>query len=231
MLNTYFISHACDVLTDEDGLTEDEMSKHFRKFVVRNDIHIEPIEPTFKFDRWGNNNKKLHRLVSNFEKKEQLAFIKFLCDLPQFEDNEDVCFLRNKLEMEDSEIIKETNHLLKKYPKAKEQYDSALEKYGNGVYERNTLDDMRLSFELFLKDLLNNNKSIENNKNELCGKLKEFGISSEFRNIFENIMRHYIVFNNDNVKHDDKIKANEIEFVIEFTSIMIKFVIKVLGSI
>ncbi|MCD8198316.1 MAG: ATP-binding protein [Lachnospiraceae bacterium] len=51
-------------------------------------------------------------------------------------------------------ILHKTGDGLSDYQNALVQYQSALLKYRVGVYERNVLDDMRLSFELLVKDLL-----------------------------------------------------------------------------
>ena len=62
----------------------------------------------------------------------------------------------------ETELIQKTIHWLGNHPTSLKQYESALAKYEGGIFERNTLDDMRLSFELLVKDLLSNNRSLEN---------------------------------------------------------------------
>ncbi len=41
-------------------------------------------------------------------------------------------------------------------------YNHALEKYRGGVFERNVLDDLRLALELLLREVLGNDRSLEN---------------------------------------------------------------------
>lgn len=111
------------------------------------------------------------------------------------------------------------------YPKALTLYESSIFKYKEGIYNRNVLDDMRLSLELLTKELLNNNKSFENNISELSIKLQEKGIAGELRNIL-NIYKNY---QNNCVKHNENINIYEIEYVMELTSIIIKLLVTTLG--
>lgn len=42
---------------------------------------------------------------------------------------------------------------MSQYPRSLKIYNEALVKYDNRIYERNILDDMRLAFELLLKEM------------------------------------------------------------------------------
>lgn len=129
-----------------------------------------------------------------------------------------------------NELIQKTKHWLSTYPVSLKQYDSALSKYDSGIFERNTLDDMRLSFELLVKSLLKNNKSLENQKNEIGSMLKSAGISNELRNMVQQVIKYYTDFQNNHVKHNDMVNENEIEYIIELTSVVMKFLIKIGGG-
>ena len=129
-----------------------------------------------------------------------------------------------------SELIVKTKHWLAGCPEALKQYNSALKKYESGIFERNTLDDMGLSFELLTKDLLNNGKSLESQLSELGTLLKNKGASEELRNMIIKIIDYYTKFQNNHVKHNDAVNEKEIEFVIELTSVVMKYLIKVNGG-
>ena len=103
-------------------------------------------------------------------------------------------------------------------------------KYEGGIFERNTLDDIRLSFELLVKDLLGNEKSLENQIGGICGILDKCGTSVELKNMVQKIIDYYTKFQNNHVKHDDAVNENEIEYVIELTSVIMKFLIKANGG-
>lgn len=128
----------------------------------------------------------------------------------------------------ENELVNNTRNSLLCCPSALEQYNSALTKYEKGIFERNTLDDMRLSFELLLKYLLSNDKSLEKQISVLGEKLKELNASVELRNMLNTVVDYYSKYQNDHVKHKDAVNSNEIEFIIELTSILIKFLIKAL---
>ncbi len=89
---------------------------------------------------------------------------------------------------------------------------------------------MRLSFELLVKDLLDNDKSLENQIAGLGGMLKDTDASVELRNMVIQIIKYYTDFQNHHVKHNDKVNSNEIEYVIELTSVVMKFLIKIDGG-
>ncbi len=185
-----------------------------------------------------NKRTMLRENLCSFEAKEQFKIIKELCELQDFEDNEKVKKLKIKLyqdysqlsdfKLSESELVLKTKHWLEKHPEALKQYQSSLSKFEGGIYERNTLDDMRLSLELLLKDILNNNRSLENQFSELGVFLKSKNISPEIRNLLTSVLKYYEDFQNHNVKHNEKINKNEIEYIIEQTSVIMKFLITVL---
>jgi len=87
---------------------------------------------------------------------------------------------------------------------------------------------MRLSFELLVKELLSNNKSLDNQKVELLKQLKATAVSPELRNMIEKIFDYYMKYQNTYVKHDDNVNSNEIEYIIELSCVMMKFLIQML---
>lgn len=88
---------------------------------------------------------------------------------------------------------------------------------------------MRLSLELLLKDLLNNDSSLENQWKNLGKKLKDLNVSKEISNLFEKILSYYSDYQNTYIKHNDNIKENEIGLIINETNIIMQFLIKTLG--
>ena len=163
-----------------------------------------------------------------------------MLELPQFQDNPNAEKLKRLLfknygylateKISDTELIQNTKHWLSNHEQSLKQYNSALAKYEGNIFERNTLDDMRLAFELLVKDLLGNNKSLENQINDLGSQLKEKGASEELRNMVVKIIDYYTKFQNNHVKHNDAINNDEIEYVIELTSVVMKYLVRVLGG-
>lgn len=103
-------------------------------------------------------------------------------------------------------------------PEAKRLFNQALEKYNKGSYERNLLDDMRLSLELFLKQKLRNNQSLENQIKYIGKYQKEKGRSAEFTNMFKSLLDYYSKYQNEHVKYNDSVNQGEVDFVIKLTS-------------
>ena len=89
---------------------------------------------------------------------------------------------------------------------------------------------MRLSFELLVKDLLHNEKSLENQISAIGSALKNSGASAELRNMVPQVIKYYTDFQNNHVKHNDAVNSDEIEYVIELTSVVMKYLVKVLGG-
>jgi hypothetical protein len=126
----------------------------------------------------------------------------------------------------DAALISQIFDLLKEYPSSLKSFKQALHKYERRVYERNILDDLRLSLEDLLKQILKNNKSLENQLPEIGKFQKEKGTSSEIINMLQKLINYYSQYQNNYVKHSDKVKADEIEFVINLTSTFMKFIAK-----
>ena len=94
------------------------------------------------------------------------------------------------------------------------------------TYERNVLDDMRLSLELLWKKILGKNCSLENQKDEIGRWLKTKDTTLHFRNMFSTLTKYFTDYQNDNIKHNDNVNIEEIEFIIELTSLFMRSIIK-----
>jgi len=124
-----------------------------------------------------------------------------------------------------SDLIKKNLVGLNKYPKAGKLFLQALDKLNEGKNERNMLDDLRLTLETLLREILSNSKSLEN-QYELLGKhLKEKGTSKEIVNMFRVIITNFSTYQNNNVKHGDNVKEEEIDFIVNISLAMINFLI------
>ena len=85
---------------------------------------------------------------------------------------------------------------------------------------------MRLSLELLIRELVHNEKPIEKQIQPLCELLKNKDVSDEIRNSFSKVIEYYTKYQNRYVKHNDFVKLNEMEWIINQTSIMIQFLVK-----
>lgn len=118
--------------------------------------------------------------------------------------------------------IKETQEWLTTYPKTQKLFNEAIEKYKRGIYQRNVLDDMRLALETFLKEILKNQKSLEKQLSDISKFQNTRGNSQEFITMFKRLLDYYSKYQNNHVKHNDAVKQNEIDFVINLTILFMK---------
>ncbi|WP_028515203.1 hypothetical protein [Ruminococcus flavefaciens] len=233
-LDNSFLTYACSILADtNNGLSGHKIVELCNSYAV--DFNKIIPHASYPFEA-ANKRTALKENLQVFSAPEQFRIIKELCEIfPS--DYKEISELKNKLylrygilateKISETELIQKTKHWLSGHPLALKQYDSALSKYEGGIFERNTLDDLRLSFELLVKELLCNDKSLENQINGICSILDKSGTSTELKNMVPKIIDYYTKFQNNHVKHNDKVNKNEIEYVIELTSIIMKFLIKV----
>lgn len=238
-LDDAFLSYASDILADTNaGLSGMKIVEYCNSYAI--DFNRVTPYGSYPFDA-PNKRTALKENLKVFAAPEQFRIIKELCELPALCDQEKIKDLKLKLfsrygslateKISETELVQKTKHWLSNHPDALKQYESALAKYEGGIFERNTLDDMRLAFELLVKDLLGNGKSLENQIAEIGAKLKSTGASVELRNMVQQVIKYYTDFQNNHVKHNDTVNDKEIEYIIELTSVVMKFLIKILGGV
>ena len=234
-MDDLFITRASDILAaTNSGLSGSKMANYFDSYA--RDFNKKIPHRSYPFINVPNKRTAFKENLRAFDAPEQFKIIKELCDSPECKDDEQVKKLKVELyerygdlaeeKISQTELIQTTKHWLVEHPNALKQYESALAKFERGIFERNTLDDMRLSFELLVKDLMHNEKSLENQLAKICSMLERAGASVELRNMVQPVIKYYTDFQNHHVKHGDKINHNELEYVIELTSVIMKFLIK-----
>lgn len=147
---------------------------------------------------------------------------KMKAKFPEYNNNEQVLNL---------DLVEDTKHWLSEFPAALTVYTTAENQYLEGKYQREVLDNIRLSLELLLKDILGNSKSLENQKMQTVLKeLKNEEVSTPLRNMITAFLGYFYTFQNDLVKHNDDVTETEIEVVFEMTSSLMKFLIRELNK-
>lgn len=114
----------------------------------------------------------------------------------------------------DKRVINDVLNFLEKYPKAHKEFSEALEYFIKNNNYRDCVDKTRLGLEIFLKELLNNDKSLENQLECIGNFLKNHNIHKEICNLFKNLLDTYKCLQNDNAKHDSgDFQKEEVEFL------------------
>jgi hypothetical protein len=242
-IDPMFINHAADVLGDTSiGLSGSEIVAATTAYAVEHGVSIPHQE--YPFDA-GNKRTALRENLRAFPPALQFKIIRALCEHRHVAERNPDGARKLKLQLltryghlasepvlseVSQEVVDDTRHWLESFPDVQELYNHALEKYRGGVFERNVLDDLRLALELLLREVLGNDKSLENQIQSLGGYLKDRGGSTEFRNMFMTLVRYYSNYQNEHVKHNDAVIEDEVEFVIEITSSFMKHLVRMAGA-
>jgi len=138
---------------------------------------------------------------------------------------DNIVFYPKGAKLLDKKVVNDVLDWLTSYPKVQKSFKSALEKYQGKIYQRNLIDDLRLSLELLFKEILNNNKSLENQEKLLSEYLEQKNVPKELRNMYWKLIDYYAKYQNNYAKHGnkDKVDSSEIEFIIYLTGTFIRF--------
>jgi hypothetical protein len=128
----------------------------------------------------------------------------------------------------DEAVIEDNLAWLYQYPEAAKPFDDALKIYSrkDPSQYRNLLDNLRLSVEQMLRAVLNNGKSLENQKQEFLVWLKANDAHSQIANIYHDLLfGKFAQYQNDAVKHhEDQYTLAEVEFVLYLTGTLLRFI-------
>jgi hypothetical protein len=128
----------------------------------------------------------------------------------------------------DEAVIEDTLAWLDQYPEAAKGFGVALKLYSrkDPAQYRNLLDNLRISMEQMLRAVLNNTRSIENQKDEFLKWLKAHDAHSQIANIYHDLLfGKFTQYQNDAVKHnEDKYTLAEVEFVLYLTGTLLRFI-------
>jgi len=234
-----FLRHAADILGDtQSGLSGTKIIEATIDYAADFEVSI---PHTHMGTHIANKRTVLYENLLAFSSPQQYKIIKELCSHPSFDLKVSPKRKALKLKLisryqrldpepESSKVnqalIEETRHWLGEYPEALSLYSEALQKYDHGAFSRNVLDDLRLALEKLLHSLFSNHKSLENQKALVGAHIKESGGSAQLANMFVTLVSYYCQYQNDYVKHDDAVKEEEIEFILEITSSFMKHLVR-----
>jgi hypothetical protein len=237
-----FLSRACDLLADTDsGMSGANIVRAMNGYADQWDVRVP--HPTYPFDA-PNKRTALLDSIQAFPAPQQFLIIEELCEHHSFPVGSPSREERMKLKAVlysrfgdmrpdkevrelDVPLIDDTRHWLHAHPLALAKLEEAKLKYDAGIFQRNLVDDLRLGLEFLLRSVLGNTKSLENQVQPIGVRLKESGSSPQFTNMFTRLLDYYCKYQNDHVKHDDKLPEEEIEFIFEMTTSFMKHIVRV----
>lgn len=171
----------------------------------------------------------------NSKKRERRMLIAvlegFLSDLnilyEVFEDKDGWFVFPKGAEELDYALVSEPLEWLKDYPGAHKTFVIALKQYSEGIYIRDTADNLRKALEAFLQEFLGNSKNLETNKAEICKYLGSQNVDAGIAGLFQPLINAYKNINDSLVKHNDAIDAKLLEFLLYQTGLLIRMVLTV----
>ena len=234
-----FIDYASDILGDTDnGISTAQIISICNKFASEYNVNIPHTRIYTGYSQTFNNKRTaLKENLQRFNEQQAFDIIKYICELNNYNELKEFKDVKVRLYLNfpqyvnkkenidiDNEIIKSTE-LLSSYPKAKKTYEDACSLYEFGMYQRNLIDNLRLTLEYNNNNIKHNEKSLEHNIDEICTFFKNKNCSQQFINMFRKLIDYYLKYNNDNIKHDENININEISFIFGLTNLFIKLLI------
>lgn len=118
------------------------------------------------------------------------------------------------LEIETKSLTDSMKREISPYQDALNLYITAINDLQARQNYRHAMDDLRLSVELLLRNVLSNKKSLENQQSDLKEYLGRKGKSTETIALVTNDMQAIIRYFNVHVKHNDDIVTNEIDSIV-----------------
>lgn len=127
----------------------------------------------------------------------------------------------------DEAVVEGNLAWLGKYPEVLKPFEEALKFYmaKDPNQYRNMLDNLRFAVEQMLRAVLNNQKSLENQKTEFLSWLKKHDAHVHIGNMYHELLfDHFAKYQNDAVKHqEDKYTSAEVEFMLYATGTFLRF--------
>lgn len=129
----------------------------------------------------------------------------------------------------DTEVITADLHWLIKFPKVASLFNRALNLFqtfdGSDEQARNIYDQLRVSLEALLQAILDNKKTLDNNKSSICDWLKTKGAHPNVVKIFGQLISQFDDFMND-PKHGRVYQPNDLEFMLYLTGILMRAILE-----
>lgn len=130
----------------------------------------------------------------------------------------------------DSQTIKDAMEIrdaLSSDSKVRKSYNDAIEKIAEGRYSRNSVDDIRVALEIYLKEVLGNNQPLEKQTTDLKQFYRQKKMSGELISMHTQSLNNLCNFFNNHAKHDYNVKSEEVDSAIGYANQIMKSLLNI----
>lgn len=236
-VNLGFMSYAAAVFADDDiGLPWAEIGSFFDQQALVYGIKL-PFPGTL-FPEDGSLLSKKEGFIGNLEAFPKSAYYKILHGISSmYTQIPGAVEFRKRLESRfgplsdfyagiSRNLIDEVLTGLQEFPDASAAFRNGLAYIQEGDDYRTALDNFRVSLELFLKQLLNNQLSIEKQLDILGRYLKDKGVPPGIRGMIRSQIDFYANYQNDHVKHNNKVELTDVNTIFYLTAVFLHRILK-----
>ena len=119
------------------------------------------------------------------------------------------------------EKLKMVGSSLESHPKSQCLYDEAVHNINAGGSNRSTLDNIRLSMEQYLQEVIGNKNVLENQEKPLKQFLKSKGATTEVVTSITQFLHSFYKYQDNNVKHDSNVKKEDVDYFLDMANAII----------
>ena len=124
------------------------------------------------------------------------------------------------------EKLKMVGSSLESHPKSQCLYDEAVHNINAEGSNRSTLDNIRLSMEQYLQEVIGNKNVLENQEKPLKQFLKSKGATTEVVTSITQFLHSFYKYQDNNVKHDSNVKKEDVDYFLDMANAIINQVQK-----
>lgn len=128
--------------------------------------------------------------------------------------------------MKTIEKLKMVGSSLESHPKSQCLYEEAIQNINAGGSNRTTLDNIRLSMEQYLQEVIGNKNVLENQEKPLKQFLKSKGATTEVVTSITQFLHSFYKYQDNNVKHDSNVKKEDVDYFLDIANAIIRKVHK-----
>ena len=137
-----------------------------------------------------------------------------------------VAFYSTKDNKKTIEKLKMVGSSLESHTKSQCLYEEAIQNINAGGSNRSTLDNIRLSMEQYLQEVIGNKNVLENQEKPLKQFLKSKGATTEVVTSITQFLHSFYKYQDNNVKHDSNVKKEDVDYFLDMANAIINQVQK-----